>query len=863
MYWVEYRITSEEIPDHRWEHSATEVEQENKIILYGGTNGKKYFEDLWLLRVQTEEYSAAWTKLETSGQSPPPLCGHTATLIGRNLYLFGGRNERGSSTDLYVLDIDLKHWQKVPTFGISPCARFSHTAVLIPGTRSIGIFGGTAGDRRFSFQDFFVLDTSTKEWTMLFPQGDPPQPRYSHSCESVDDKVIIFGGKDSDVVLDDLHILKYDTDSQVGDWKVETNTKGGPESRFGHASFSYHSKVFIWGGLTSKNTLSHEFFSYDGGSWSCHHEYEFTAPIGRVFHSCTRIRHHVLILGGSSEVIIEHPNERDSLKSSSMKKSGSSIGSSGDSMNNDPSLTRTSSRESTESFESFATASSVDISDIDPKITLHILDLRRIFESSERNSIEERDMKRYSILKPNLPQLHLSELSGPLTSPENLSIIVSQLFNKKTGAIRLLIDDNVAFSGHDILHWIVQTLRIDRAQALIIGKALQVEGYLENALSDKATFTDSSDLYQPTLLAKEEFQLDLTIDLKTETNRSNIINEIVATERKYVFDLSTLIEIYMKPLLSQFKDSITPGQSSNIFSNVNQIEKLNSELLSRLVNLQQLPTEEQFIGKLFVEMSFLFRSYTTFCVNQSVADRDIKVIKKNPMIYKFLEEQRSLPECGKLDLESYIIKPLQRICRYPLLLRELLKNTYETHPDYKYTQQALSQFDDVVRDINEKKRASENQMAIIELQQLFFDDVQLLKPARKLLLDADMKKITATGSTSKRHVFLFNDLLVIAEEKLAIGNQKYKLKDSVPIRNCIVWDDSGKNEKSQRTFVIVRNDKKEKIKLQADTIKTKQEWVNEINNCIIGPLNILDKDSASRRKAMEAFKAIQSGSKPK
>jgi len=73
-----------------------------------------------------------------------------------------------------------------------------------------------------------------------------------------------------------------------------------------------------------------------------------------------------------------------------------------------------------------------------------------------------------------------------------------------------------------------------------------------------------------------------------------------------------------------------------------------------------------------------------------------------------------------LDMCSFLIKPVQRICKYPLLIREILKQTDQKHKDYSNLEQAFDKIEMVVTIVNEATRQAEDVQKMLNIQNLFF-----------------------------------------------------------------------------------------------------------------------------------------------
>ncbi|XP_036040200.1 LOW QUALITY PROTEIN: phosphatidylinositol 3,4,5-trisphosphate-dependent Rac exchanger 1 protein-like [Onychomys torridus] len=119
-----------------------------------------------------------------------------------------------------------------------------------------------------------------------------------------------------------------------------------------------------------------------------------------------------------------------------------------------------------------------------------------------------------------------------------------------------------------------------------------------------------------------------------------------------------------------------------------------------------------------------------------------------------------------IPLEGYLLSPIQRICKYPLLFKELAKRTPGKHPDHPVVQSALQAMKTVCSNINETKRQMEKLEALERLQSHIegWEGSNLTDICTQLLLQGTLLKISA-GNIQERAFFLFDNLLVYCKWK--------------------------------------------------------------------------------------------------
>ncbi|ELR11300.1 RhoGEF domain containing protein [Acanthamoeba castellanii str. Neff] len=305
-----------------------------------------------------------------------------------------------------------------------------------------------------------------------------------------------------------------------------------------------------------------------------------------------------------------------------------------------------------------------------------------------------------------------------------------------------------------------------------------------------------------------------------ERLRNEVMRELVETEVAYVEHLKTIVQVFVNPVKAQ--GLLNTAEVSNIFSNITLILTINTELMNDLLKIKKSKPSTQNIGEIFLKLADYLKMYTQYCSNQGRALAEIENLKKtNPQFSTFLEAQppRSPPtlspfpkliadpldlaveckkneRCHRQDIGSFIIKPIQRICKYPLLLREIVQHTPKDHFDYENLLAAVAKMTEVVTDVNENKRKVENVQKLLEIQNAIVSDtgvvgtLKLVEPGRKFVQEGMLVDLRA-GKEMERKYFLFNNILILARPMLKGKNQAgvvYKLKDEIALKQTFIRD---------------------------------------------------------------------------
>ncbi|WVO21625.1 uncharacterized protein IAS62_002934 [Cryptococcus decagattii] len=268
-----------------------------------------------------------------------------------------------------------------------------------------------------------------------------------------------------------------------------------------------------------------------------------------------------------------------------------------------------------------------------------------------------------------------------------------------------------------------------------------------------------SSLVEPTVLE--------TMD-KKERKRQEAIFEFIATEISYNRDLQLIVEVFYASLLSLLDEKAL----TVIFANIEDILLFNTGFLSALEERQK--AARLYIDRIGDVLSFLNDAgvYMTYCVNQHQAIKLLQSLREEkPELDAHLRHiQATNGYIRGLDLSHYLLIPMQRITRYPLLIKQIIAYTPYDSSDLTPLQSALHAVEGIVSRINESVREAEGQERLRVLSENLWiggeGRLDLTAPTaflgpRKLIKEGPVSK---AKSGRKLSLVLCNDIIVLLED---------------------------------------------------------------------------------------------------
>ncbi|XP_065266942.1 rho guanine nucleotide exchange factor 26 [Emys orbicularis] len=281
-----------------------------------------------------------------------------------------------------------------------------------------------------------------------------------------------------------------------------------------------------------------------------------------------------------------------------------------------------------------------------------------------------------------------------------------------------------------------------------------------------------------------------------ERKRQEAIFEVISSEHSYLLSLEILIRMFKNS--KELSLTMTKTENHHLFSNIADVceasKKFFKELEARHQNNIFIEDISDIVEK---HTASTFDPYVKYCTNEVYQQRTLqKLLATNPTFKEVLSRIESHEDCRNLPMISFLILPMQRVTRLPLLMDTICQKTPKESPKYEICKRALKEVSKLVRLCNEGARKMERtEMMYTINNQLEFriKPFPLVSSSRWLVKRGELTAyVEDTGLFSKRtskqqvYFFLFNDVLIITKKKSeeSYNVTDYSLRDQLLVEQC-------------------------------------------------------------------------------
>ncbi|XP_008279258.1 guanine nucleotide exchange factor DBS isoform X3 [Stegastes partitus] len=335
--------------------------------------------------------------------------------------------------------------------------------------------------------------------------------------------------------------------------------------------------------------------------------------------------------------------------------------------------------------------------------------------------------------------------------------------------------------------------------------------------------------------------------------RRHVMNELLETERAYVEELLCVLEGYgaemENPAMAHLIPSTLHSKKDILFGNMSEIYQFHKRTF--LKELETYTDCPELVGRCFLERMKDLQIYEAYCQNKP---RSESLWRQCSDCAFFQECQKKLEH--KLGLDSYLLKPVQRITKYQLLLKELLK--YSKGCDgCDDLQEALSSILGILKAVND----SMHLIAITGYEGNLSELGRLLMQGSFSVWTEHKKghakvKDLARFKPMQRHLFLHEKALLFCKRREENG-EGYEKAPSYSFKHSLSMSAVGITENAKgdnKKFEIWCNSREEVFIVQAPTAEIKTAWVNEIRKVLTQQLKACR--DASQQKSSDSVSPV-------
>lgn len=334
--------------------------------------------------------------------------------------------------------------------------------------------------------------------------------------------------------------------------------------------------------------------------------------------------------------------------------------------------------------------------------------------------------------------------------------------------------------------------------------------------------------------------------------RDLVLKEVYDTEKNYVKVLNVIIDNFQKDFLMAPPKIISREMSKTIFSNVADLRAAHISLIQDLDRAMVSTNTGRIISVPFsTAVKNGFRAYAAYCCDIPDSLAKLKELGEKEASAKLME-QALRDSKQKFPLKDLLNVPMQRILKYPLLLKELDKHTPDGHPDKKGLANAHQDIQELAMYINQKKKNQDDYKYISQSLKKYPKSGRPLIEFGPMLKDGDFMHsvVEAKNDMKQRFVFLFGQALILCKSSGVFWNfkQTIELCEDHVLVELTETKPSDQNGKYAYMWQLKRqNDHGPTHQFATKSLPQKKQWMDQMN-LLISQLSTTKPQAPSRAK---------------
>eukprot|EP01129_Flabellula_baltica_P003279 TRINITY_DN13076_c0_g1_i1.p1 TRINITY_DN13076_c0_g1~~TRINITY_DN13076_c0_g1_i1.p1 ORF type:complete len:677 (+),score=154.41 TRINITY_DN13076_c0_g1_i1:31-2031(+) len=246
---------------------------------------------------------------------------------------------------------------------------------------------------------------------------------------------------------------------------------------------------------------------------------------------------------------------------------------------------------------------------------------------------------------------------------------------------------------------------------------------------------------------------------ENDSAKREILNEMIETGRNYNEGLDLVVEEFMPKVMES--NSITEREFQILFNNIEAVREVSHIFWNEMQKISVL----QFGDFISNRINILFSEYAKYCSEYS---------SQQALLLKLIAENLKFKKCiqsvsqnhDNMELESFLVMPVQRICKYPLFIKEFIGKSRKESREYEVLCQAFDSVNSVIQKMNKITHIKEEREKLTLVDAKIYQDnvVEIIKPRREFIFEAPLIYLKPPNMKKLgEYVFLFSDILLICD----------------------------------------------------------------------------------------------------